>query len=58
MSAENLLYVLVGLAVMNLFAAMLGLHSGMNYTNSAQRYRRVAGDTVLSCSSASPPACG
>ncbi len=35
LSAENLLYVLVGLAVMNLFAAMLGLHSGMNYTNSA-----------------------
>ena len=31
---ENLLYLLGGLAVMNSFVAMLGLHAGMSYGNS------------------------
>jgi len=31
---ENLLYLLGGLAVMNFFVAMLGLHAGMSYGNS------------------------
>ena len=31
---ENLLYLLGGLAVMNVFVAMLGIHAGMNYGNS------------------------
>jgi hypothetical protein len=31
---ENLLYILVGLAVLYVFAAMLGLHAGMIYANS------------------------
>jgi hypothetical protein len=35
LSGENLLYIVLGLAVMNLFSAMLGLHSGMSYDNSA-----------------------
>jgi ABC-type transport system involved in multi-copper enzyme maturation permease subunit len=34
LSFENLLYLLVGLAVMYVFAAMLGLHAGMTYANS------------------------
>ena len=33
-STENLLYVLGGLAAMNLFAAILGIHCGMRYANS------------------------
>jgi ABC-type transport system involved in multi-copper enzyme maturation permease subunit len=33
-SLENLLYVLVGLAVMYVFVSMLGLHCGMTYANS------------------------
>ena len=33
-SGEDLLYLLGGLAVMNLFVAMLGIHSGMSYANS------------------------
>ncbi len=32
--AENLFYLLGGLAVMNFFVAMLGLHAGMSYGNS------------------------
>ncbi|MCA9262893.1 MAG: ABC transporter permease subunit [Planctomycetales bacterium] len=31
---ENLVYLVVGWAVMNLFAGMLGLHCGMRYSNS------------------------
>jgi len=34
LSAENLLYVLGGLAVLLAFAAMLGIHAGMIYANS------------------------
>ena len=34
LTAENLVYLLGSLAVMDLFAAMLGLHAGMNYDNS------------------------
>ena len=34
MSVENLFYLLGGLAVMNVFAAMLGVHAGMTYGNS------------------------
>jgi ABC-type Na+ efflux pump permease subunit len=33
-SGENLVFVLVGLLVMNLFVAMLGIHVGMIYANS------------------------
>ncbi|REK15833.1 MAG: hypothetical protein DWQ37_08425 [Planctomycetota bacterium] len=33
-SGENLLYLLGGLAVMDAFVAMLGVHSGMSYGNS------------------------
>jgi ABC-type transport system involved in multi-copper enzyme maturation permease subunit len=33
-STENLLFFLCGIAVMNAFAAMLGVHMGMNYANS------------------------
>ena len=33
-SGENLLYLLGGLAVMNVFVAMLGVHAGMTYGNS------------------------
>ena len=33
-SAENLFYLLGGLAVMDAFVAMLGVHSGMSYGNS------------------------
>jgi ABC-type transport system involved in multi-copper enzyme maturation permease subunit len=33
-SGEDLLYLLGGLAVMNLFVAVLGIHSGMSYGNS------------------------
>lgn len=33
-TTENLLYVVVGLVVLNLFVAMLGIHCGMNYANS------------------------
>jgi len=33
-SGENLFYVLGGLAVLNLFGAMLGIHAGMTYGNS------------------------
>lgn len=33
-STENLVFLLCGILVMNAFAAMLGLHSGMNYANS------------------------
>ena len=34
LSGENLLYVVLGLMIMNLFSAVLGLHSGMSYDNS------------------------
>lgn len=34
LSLENLVYVLVGLAVMYAFVNMLGVHCGMNYANS------------------------
>ncbi len=34
LSGENLIYVLGGLAVMDAFAAMLGIHAGMIYSNS------------------------
>jgi hypothetical protein len=34
MSLENLSYIVVGLGVMNVFAAMLGVHAGMTYANS------------------------
>jgi ABC-type transport system involved in multi-copper enzyme maturation permease subunit len=34
LSTENLLYLVGGLAVMDLFAAMLGIHAGMTYGNS------------------------
>jgi ABC-type transport system involved in multi-copper enzyme maturation permease subunit len=33
-SAENLVFLLCGILVMNAFAAMLGIHAGMNYANS------------------------
>lgn len=33
-SAENVVFALCGIAVMNAFAAMLGVHMGMNYANS------------------------
>jgi ABC-type transport system involved in multi-copper enzyme maturation permease subunit len=31
---ESLVYLLIGLAVLNVFAAMLGVHAGMTYNNS------------------------
>lgn len=34
LAGENLLYIVGGLAVMNVFVAVLGLHSGMSYGNS------------------------
>ena len=34
LSLENLVYLLGGLALMNLFVATLGIHSGLTYTNS------------------------
>jgi ABC-type transport system involved in multi-copper enzyme maturation permease subunit len=34
LAGENVLYVLGGLVVMNVFVAVLGLHSGMSYGNS------------------------
>lgn len=34
LSLENLCYLLVSLAVMDIFAASLGIHCGMNYANS------------------------
>lgn len=34
LDGENLTYLLIGLLVMNLFAAVLGLHAGMSYDNS------------------------
>ena len=34
LSSENLVYLLGGLALMNLFVATLGMHSGMTYDNS------------------------
>ena len=34
MSTENTVFVLSGITVMNAFAAMLGVHTGMNYANS------------------------
>ncbi len=33
-STENVVFCLCGIAVMNAFAAMLGVHTGMNYANS------------------------
>ncbi len=33
-STENTVFILCGIAVMNAFAAMLGIHTGMNYANS------------------------
>lgn len=33
-STENMVFFLCGITVMNAFAAMLGLHAGMNYANS------------------------
>jgi len=33
-STENVVFFLCGIAVMNAFAAMLGIHTGMNYANS------------------------
>ncbi|MCC7474694.1 MAG: ABC transporter permease subunit [Pirellulales bacterium] len=33
-TSENLVFLLVGVAVMNAFAAMLGLHMGINHANS------------------------
>ena len=33
-STENVAFILCGIAVMNFFAAMLGIHTGMNYANS------------------------
>ncbi len=34
LSAESLIYLLLGLAVLYVFAAMLGVHAGMTYANS------------------------
>lgn len=34
LSLENMLYVVLGLAIMDLFVIMLGVHCGMNYANS------------------------
>ncbi|MCI0357414.1 MAG: ABC transporter permease [Planctomycetaceae bacterium] len=34
LSLENLLYLLIGLAVMDLFVIMLGIHCGLNYASS------------------------
>jgi hypothetical protein len=34
LSLENLVYVLIGLAVLYCFAAVLGVHAGMTYSNS------------------------
>jgi ABC-type transport system involved in multi-copper enzyme maturation permease subunit len=34
LTSENLLYVLIGLAVLYVFVNMLGIHCGMNYANS------------------------
>ncbi len=34
LGGENLIYLLGGLAVMNVFVAVLGVHSGMSYANS------------------------
>jgi ABC-type transport system involved in multi-copper enzyme maturation permease subunit len=33
-TGENLAFILIGLAVMNVFVAMLGIHCGMSYANS------------------------
>ncbi len=33
-STENLVFFLCGITIMNAFAAMLGIHAGMNYANS------------------------
>ncbi|HEX3725861.1 MAG TPA: hypothetical protein VHV08_06445, partial [Pirellulales bacterium] len=33
-AAENLAYLLLGLVVMNMFVATLGIHAGMSYSNS------------------------
>ena len=35
-SLENLIYLLGGLTVLNIFVAVLGLHCGINYSNSRQ----------------------
>ncbi|MDB4533457.1 hypothetical protein N9242_01195 [Vicingaceae bacterium] len=35
-SLENLVYIIGGLIVMNIFVAVLGLHCGINYSNSRQ----------------------
>jgi ABC-type transport system involved in multi-copper enzyme maturation permease subunit len=36
LSGENLVYLVLGLLVMNAFVAMLGVHAGMTYANSRQ----------------------
>jgi hypothetical protein len=36
LTAENALYVVLGFAVLTLFAAMLGVHQGLTYENSRQ----------------------
>lgn len=36
LSTENLVYIIIGLLVLNVFVAVLGLHSGMSYAGSRQ----------------------
>lgn len=45
-STENLAFLLCGIAVMNAFAAMLGIHMGINYANSRMAIATSVG-TVL-----------
>ena len=44
LSGENLVYLLVGLLVMDIFAATLGVHCGMNYANSPRGDRGQLGN--------------
>ena len=55
-TTENLAFLLCGIAVMNAFAAMLGLHMGMNYANSRTAIATSIG-TMLFLFSASRRAC-
>ena len=47
LTLENLLYLLVGLAVMDVFVIMLGIHCGLNYANSQDGHRRQPGQRLL-----------
>ena len=57
MSLGSLGYLLVGLGVLYLFVAMLGVHAGITYANSRSALPP-AWAPCSSCSWAWPPACG